>query len=66
MTHDERVFYHTYTTCEGIAEHAERIVALEELCADMWVRVKSEYPQGGFPDMGLIEGRMLELGVEVP
>lgn len=35
MTHDERIFYHTYTTCEGIAEHAERIVALEELVADM-------------------------------
>ncbi len=34
MTHEERVHYHMYVTCEGIAEHAERIVALEELVAD--------------------------------
>lgn len=27
----ERVHHHMYDTCEGIAEHAERIVALEEL-----------------------------------
>jgi hypothetical protein len=31
----QRIHYHMYETCEGIAEHAERIVALEELCADM-------------------------------
>jgi hypothetical protein len=30
-----RIYHHMYETCEGIAEHAERIVALEELCADM-------------------------------
>lgn len=35
MTHDERVHYHMYVTCEGIAEHAERIVKLEELVRDM-------------------------------
>ena len=38
MTSEERqkrIHYHMYETCEGIAEHAERIVALEELCADM-------------------------------
>ena len=34
MTHDERIHYHMYETCEGIAEHAERIVALEELVRD--------------------------------
>ncbi len=32
----QRIHHHMYETCEGIAEHAERIVALEELCADMW------------------------------
>ena len=26
-----RLHYHIYETCEGIQEHAERIVALEEL-----------------------------------
>jgi predicted molibdopterin-dependent oxidoreductase YjgC len=31
----ERLNYHMYTTCETPAEHAERIVALEELCADI-------------------------------
>lgn len=33
MTDEERkarVHYHMYETCEGIAEHAERIVRLEE------------------------------------
>ena len=31
-----RLRHHMYETCEGIAEHAERIVALEELCEDIW------------------------------
>ena len=31
----ERLNYHMYTTCETPAEHAERIVKLEELCADI-------------------------------
>lgn len=34
MTEEERrarIHHHTYETCEGIQEHAERIVALEEL-----------------------------------
>lgn len=31
-----RIHHHMYTTNEGIAEHAERIVALEELCELMW------------------------------
>ena len=29
-----RIHHHMYDTCEGIAEHAERIVALEELVYD--------------------------------
>lgn len=32
----ERVHHHMYDTCEGIAEHAERIVALEELAGELW------------------------------
>ena len=39
MTHDERIHYHMYETCEGIAEHAERIVALEELVRWMYDRM---------------------------
>ena len=38
MTEEERmarIHHHMYETCEGIAEHAERIVALEELVYDM-------------------------------
>lgn len=35
MTHEERVHHHIYETCEGIQEHAERIVGLEELVADL-------------------------------
>ena len=35
MTHDERVYHHMYETNEGIAEHAERIAALEELCKEL-------------------------------
>lgn len=64
MTHDERVHYHMYKTLEGIAEHAERIVRLEELALDMW-----ELMDGG----GLTTGargpckeilcRMHELGI---
>ena len=32
----DRIWHHEMETCEGIREHAERIVKLEELCADMW------------------------------
>lgn len=32
----QRIHHHMYETCEGIAEHAERIVKLEELCEMMW------------------------------
>ena len=37
MTPDQRakrLHHHMYETCEGIREHAERIVALEELVLD--------------------------------
>lgn len=30
----QRVHHHTYETCEGIREHAERITKLEELVFD--------------------------------
>jgi hypothetical protein len=61
----ERIHYHMYTTNEGIAEHAERIVALEELCADMWRDGMCECDERGacaeceyhFPD------RMRKLGI---
>lgn len=39
MTDEERakrIYHHTYVTCEGIQEHAERIVALEELVAGLF------------------------------
>jgi len=62
MTHDERVHYHMYDTCEGIAEHAERIVRLEELVCDLY-----EAYEGEVNDCWLVEfrERMRELGIEV-
>lgn len=35
MTHEERVAYHEYFSCEGITEQSERIASLEELVIDM-------------------------------
>lgn len=32
----ERLRHHMYETCEGIAEQSERIVALEELVAELY------------------------------
>lgn len=68
MTHDERIHYHMYETCEGIAEHAERIVALEELVRDMWF---ADYA-GHFSTLpehqehqAAVWQRMRELGIEV-
>jgi hypothetical protein len=37
----QRIHHHMYETCEGIAEHAERIVKLEELVQDMWPIARS-------------------------
>ncbi len=71
MTDEERrqrIHYHMYTTNEGIAEHAERIVALEELCAALYGCADAGKPcmtcplfdgDGGCMD----EQRMDELGV---
>ena len=33
---EEREAYHEYTTLEGIREHAQRIVKLEELVAELY------------------------------
>ena len=65
MTPDQkakRLHYHMYESLEGIQEHAERIVALEELCAGLYEFAMSENPDGtelNFAD------KMRELGVEV-
>ena len=69
MTHDERVFYHTYTTCEGIAEHAERIVRLEELVRDLFgeLRFCADNPElvASYDWPFALEEEAKELGVEV-
>lgn len=64
--HKERLNYHMYTTCETPAEHAERIVKLEELVQDMWrllyhwlFRAK-EVP---YDELKAVSDRMDELGV---
>jgi len=52
MTDEERkarIHHHMYETCEGIAEHAERIVALEELCAALYEHESETYSHGGSP-----------------
>lgn len=33
---ERRIYHHLYETCEGIAEHAERIASLEELVAELY------------------------------
>ena len=38
---------------------------LRELVADMWRFIRIEHPRGGYPDMGVFERRMVELGIEV-
>lgn len=72
-----RLHYHMYETCEGIREHAERIVALEELVADMWPHVRHRSAMCDACDMadecassdqpcllyGPLEDRMRGLGV---
>lgn len=69
MTDEERkqrIHHHMYTTCEGIAEHAERIVALEELCADMHTWMGRALYDGSARkhEYESIESRMDELGVQ--
>lgn len=78
MTDEERkarIHHHMYTTNEGIAEHAERIVKLEELLQDVyslhWNGLDcTECPwfdkcdtEGGCPWLGIMRDRMDELGV---
>ena len=46
MNHDERVRHHMYETCEGIAEHAERIVSLEELVQELLPYAGDSCPEG--------------------
>ena len=41
-----RLHHHMYETCEGIAEHAERIVRLEEVIAEMYPFVGDTCPEG--------------------
>ena len=41
----ERIHHHLYETCEGIREHAERIVRLEELISDIHAHF---YESGGW------------------
>ncbi len=69
----ERLRYHMYDTNEGIREHAERIVDLEELVADlfaeyMYLRVRVGHSRmylGHEKRMREIEQRMRDLGIEV-
>lgn len=76
MTDEERqarIHHHMYETCEGIAEHAERIVALEELCAELYMNLRNReviMELMGIPPSKeqrdgdeIIERRMDELGV---
>ena len=68
MTHDERIHYHMYETCEGIAEHAERIVALEELVEDMLDCIEIRMAFGTPPTSEMYENfaqRARKLGIEV-
>ena len=52
MTHDERVRHHMYETCEGIAEHAERIASLEELASEMRMLIHEMWPAYCFAQQG--------------
>ena len=51
--------------CAEINEEATGRIERDELIRDMWAGIVREHPQGGFPDMGLMEQRMRELGIEV-
>ena len=35
----------------------------DTLLKAMWTRIKSEYPQGGFPDMGMFEDELTYMGI---
>ena len=69
MTDEERqqrIHHHMYTTCEGIAEHAERIVKLEELVQDMRLYLGRSLTMPYIERVSAlddIEDRMDELGI---
>ena len=81
MTHDDRVYHHTYETLEGIAEHAERIASLEELVCELLPYVASSCPEecryreecddpsncgaGGWPLVCVAYGHLLEAAREM-
>ena len=60
----ERLHWHMYESCEGIREHAERIVALEELVEDM-VDAGAFAPGAYCADTTDLNRRAEELGLEV-
>lgn len=70
MTPDQRakrLHYHLYESLEGITEHAERIVKLEELVSDMWLHSYCSIAKTREDDERHIEDvidRMQELGIE--
>jgi hypothetical protein len=62
-----RIHHHMYTTNEGIAEHAERIVKLEELCSDMWRLLHHWLFEAGevpYDELKAVADRMDELGIQ--
>ena len=70
----KRLHYHMYESCEGIAEHAERIVKLEELLTNAYLIIERAYWQptgvlthGGInsKDVAPIYDEMRKLGIEV-
>lgn len=72
----ERIRYHLYESNEGIQEHAERIVALEELVLEIWrscpvsesdckMCMCPHYIEGSEEDWCDIPILMEKLGVEV-
>ena len=63
---NKRIEYHLYKSNEGITEHVERIVSLEELCQDLYQRLKvaSDATDNAWIDARL-EERVKSLGVEV-
>lgn len=55
--------YGRRTLCDMVARTEDERDRLRIIAKSMWERVLSEYPQGGFPDMGMIEYELRNLGV---
>jgi len=51
------------TLCDMVARTEYERDELQTVIKAMWVRILSEYPHGGFPDMGLFEDKLKYLGV---